>query len=462
MSGKAVLFTMLLVCGPTERASAQATTHSSAENPASMKMTFLSDTDPAYAYLEAVQEAAYADDPTAFRWTNLPSQRQQLEDLMKQLGSADLLDSVLAKLNRSIPTRFEEPNTLIMLDDAVKLVEQTIGESLSVAKRPRRGTLPASTLNARTILVPRTESQLVVLNGLIFQFPYEYLKAGLKTVSIKEDGKTVEMSYDKEAFEDGPRQDVELRVRMSKILEDEVNHRRIRSQGIASESERPLLIPLVTAMEFFVVAHEYGHIVLGHVSKDRSEELISGGQSVRTILRTWGQEAAADEYACALLDRYLSGKAAEPEADHAGVNLREYMRLAPLFFFAFDSAAQDAQFVFANKATPVRLTAQEREQLISRLRETVHQVSDVTQGTKVGGAGGSAVVAQALKNAYPPAWARMALVQDYQHSHPFPSGDSTDQAFRDLGRAMLENIQVMEADLMPEWVAILQGPSSQE
>jgi hypothetical protein len=430
-------------------------------------VTFLSDSDPAYAYLEAVQEAAYANDPKAFRWTNLPSQRKQLEDLMKQLGSSDLEDAILNRLNRPIPTRFEEPNSLVMLDDASQLVEETIGSSMPSAKRPRRGTLPASTLNARTILVPRTDLQLVVVNAQIFGFLYEYMKAGLQTVSVNISGNTLDMSYGKQAFENGPRHDVQLMVRMSKILEDEVNHRRVRSEGIASEWERPLLMPLVTAMEFFVVAHEYGHIVLGHTSEDRSEQVInaSGSQSVRTLLRTWGQEAAADQFACSMLDRFLMSKAAASEADHAGLDFRELMRLAPLLFFTFDRAADDAQFVFDNKRLPTKLADQERQQVIDYLKQALEQESGAKRDAKVSrGLAESKFdtsVEQVVKGAYPPAWARMALVQEYQRSHPFQSGDSTDRAFRDLGISVRENVEVMEADLMPKWIEIIQSAGSQ-
>jgi hypothetical protein len=141
------------------------------------------------------------------------------------------------------------------------------------------------------------------------------------------------------------------------------------------------------------------------------------------------------------------------------------MRLAPLLFFTFDRAADDAQFVFDNKRLPTKLADQERQQVIDYLKRALEQESGAQRDAKV--SRGLAVskfdtsVEQVVKGAYPPAWARMALVQEYQGSHPFQSGDSTDRAFRDLGISVRENVEVMEADLMPKWIEIIQSAGSQ-
>src|SRR5712692_2279189 len=52
-------------------------------------VTFLSDTDPAYAYLETIQKLAFARDPNAFRWSNDEKQKKALLDLLADLDRMD-------------------------------------------------------------------------------------------------------------------------------------------------------------------------------------------------------------------------------------------------------------------------------------------------------------------------------------------------------------------------------------
>jgi hypothetical protein len=449
------------------------------ERLAGRQATFLSDTDPAYAYLESIQKRAYARDPQAFRWTNDEKQKQVLMSLLAELDSMDtssidpksehsyssLYNGFVSVLNSPVPTRYEDPNSLAILASIVRNVEAITSHSVPQSSRPRFGTLPAGTLNARTVIVPDSNRRLTVLNSGLFSFCYEYFKVGLKTVIFKVEGENLLMDYGDQAFEQGAMQDKELMVRLSKLFEDAVNHRRIRGQQRPSPAEAPLLMPMTNAMEFFLVAHEYGHIALGHVSsKEDAVHIYGVNKPLSAVRRTWGQEAAADAYAFSLLDKYLSSESAKDEVHHAGVDLRQFLRLAPLFFFVFNSSVEDMQYLFDNKKLPSTLSDKDKALVVDYLDSAL---SDETKSR-----GGSvpvqhsrrsydAAVISVLNGDYPPPWARLALMERYLQKNSGPTAASTDLAFRDLGLAVIAHLKIMQSDLMPAWVSILQKTKTQ-
>lgn len=440
---------------------------------AEKSVSFLSDTDPAYRYLETIQKLAFARDPKAWRWTNDEKQREAVKTLLAELDKLDadaaktensytsLYNNFIKVLNRPVPTRYEEPNSLAILEGVVRQVEGTMGSTASQRAKPRFGTLPTRGLNARTILVPDSQSRLVVVNTALFPFCYEYLKIGLKTVTFRNDGENLIMEYDDRAFERDARHNKELMVRLSKLFEDLGNLRSVRGQERPGAAEVPLLIRMVNAMEFFFVAHEYGHIALGHVSNQKDVIQLSGlnNQGLSVLRRSWGQEAAADLYAFSLLDKYLSSDAARDEVHHAGVDLRQFLRLAPLFFFVFNSDAEEMQYIFINKTAPPTLSDHDKRIVVNYLRSALLDETK-SAGSSVGKEqtirGYDQAVMETLKSGHPPAFARLTLMQRYLQEHSGPKGDSTDLAFRDLGLAVLAHIQIMKSDLKPIWISIIQ------
>ena len=290
-----------------------------------------------------------------------------------------LFNDLKAALSERVPTRYEDPLSWALIDASIRRVlDKGVGD-VRLPNRPRFGTLPTTTLNARTVLVPNIRLQLIVVNSGLFKFCYDYLKLGLKTVVFHESGDQIEISYSHDGFEIGPRHDVQLIVELSKLLEDAVNHREhlvLQPMGF----EVPLLLRMVSAMEFFLVAHEYGHIMLGHLSK-KNERLHTYGvqQPLSVVGRSWGQEAAADAYAFAFLDKYLVSDAAKDERYQAGIDFLGYLRLAPQMFFVFATAAEDAQYVFDNRHLRPALSQEERMAVTDYLESALAKESGSAQ-----------------------------------------------------------------------------------
>jgi hypothetical protein len=184
-----LIFSIVLIAlpriSPGQETKSPAASQTEIETLAAKQVRFLSDSDPAHHYLEIVQKEAYASNPRAFRWTNDEKQREALRSLLIRMNQesdasgASFFDRIVASLNRPVPTRYEDPNSLAILNPTLQNVEAAGGHTVPVSERPRFGTLPAGTLNARTIAVPNSASRLTVVNSALFAFCYEYLKIGL-------------------------------------------------------------------------------------------------------------------------------------------------------------------------------------------------------------------------------------------------------------------------------------------
>jgi hypothetical protein len=222
--------------------------------------------------------------------------------------------------------------------------------------------------------------------------------------------------------------------------------------------EEPLLFRMVSTMEFFLAALEYGHIMLGHLSK-KNERLHTYGvqQPLSVVSRSWGQEAAADAdaYAFGLLDKYLVSDAAKDERYQAGIDFLGYLRLAPQFFFVLDTAAEEAQYVFDNRRLLPALSQEERMAVADYLESALAKESERMAAAleqKINEKYPSSVLA-VLRGDYPPPWARLELMRRALNRAEQPSADSTAVAFRDFGVSVLASLQVMHSDLMSAWIA---------
>jgi hypothetical protein len=118
-----ILSTVLLSLSPVtsgQQPVRRASSGPEIERLATRQVTFLSDSDPAYHYLEIVQKEAYASNFRAFKWTNDEKQREELQALLLRLDNngdgnqqgesrnafSSLFDGFVNILNKPVPTRY--------------------------------------------------------------------------------------------------------------------------------------------------------------------------------------------------------------------------------------------------------------------------------------------------------------------------------------------------------------------
>ncbi len=458
------------------------------KNPAiSPPLEFLSDSDPGYRLLEKMQLEAYENNSRAFRWTGSPRQIELVAKIVSELGnrekiapdeskmqdsakaanSTPLIRAIKAHLGEKMPTRYEEPNSIWTLNRVASDINRTMGAKPIDWVSPRLGTLPIGTLNAQAIpLEGAASGSLVVVNSGLFSFCYEMAKIGLCTITFEQgaDGQLV-IDYSEDTFNLGPRRDQQLRIRLSKALEDFANGRRIRGQAPPNRLHDRLLVHLVSAMEDFAVGHEYGHVFLKHRSAGTRPLMLIGASSqmpeVEVISRSWRQEAAADVFGSMVVDDIIKDSM-ESSHDPIEKDLTKFCNLAPIFFFVLADMTDEANYVYRHGALPRQIDDAIKQQIILRLANELKTEIDrkglkaprpigEKQQTAQSSAG---EVSSPDPGDHPPNWAR-AIVMEAQYRSTI-SADATNEqrAFALMGIAMIRNMQVMWGDLKPQWVQI--------
>lgn len=424
--------------------------------------TFLSDHDRVYAYLEAVQRSAYANDPKAYRWTGDLKDVRTVYGILDQIGcggsdptctekdrdeTARLRKLILANLAAPVPTRWEEPVSYGILQGVVSEVEQT-QEIHSKATMPRFGTLPTTTLNARTVIVPRTKLPLMVLNSQLFSFSYESLKVYLDLVNIHPSSGAGAIVFDSDTFNKGPSANADVVFRLSQVWEDATSHRRIIEHTKLKPDTEVLLSEMIDAIEFFVVAHEYGHIVLHHSTGRASTMSLAVISDVKMLenQRTWAQEIDADHFACELLDQHLALKYQGRDAD----GLRSLLRLAPQFFFIMEVQSRIAQVLSETHDLPAQPTDEEENTIILRMHSLALTSSQHRQLTSAPAT--DPYLHRVFSDGHPPAWARFDLVQEYCENHPWHSADIREESYRQLGETVLNHARRMGDSVLLMWL----------
>lgn len=434
-------------------------------------ITFLSKTNRAYSYLEGLQDLAFADNPRIHRWTGSAEDQAQLRQVVDQLdkrGKGDsanpygaIYDSVIAQLQRAMPTQYENPGSMAILCSVALTVQAEIVRDRPGFELPYLGTLPSGTLNAQSFLVPDSGEELIAVNFSLFTFVHEFGKIGLATIRIGEEGDKVAISTSDDYF-NSIRTDPAFLTRASMALEDFANQRPIRGHAPPRALDDPLLAAMDAALEEFVIAHEFAHIVLHHTSRDTDPPSDLGATrsiSDEELRRRWGEEAIADLYAAALTQRISANRYRAASAESLNSELGEFVRYAPVLFFQLNQIAEEARYVHDHVAPAPKFSAQDRATVLKFLGDALGDQAGALDGKhpKSASPASSQSVPAIVRQFgdHPPAWARRALVATYWKDRaPAPKSD-TEIAFGTVAIAMGNNLENLWGDIEPLWIQII-------
>jgi hypothetical protein len=205
-----------------------------------------------------------------------------------------------------LPTRFEDPWGYLQMLKLASEIEKSISQIPYLAKKlrfhPLFGTLPYGNVNAAAVLIPKSKEYLVVFEPELFTFAL--LVSKLVTISIAtivssgdgwEDRYTEFCSNDeilaKTVLENPYMLDLFQDLLFAYILDGMPSSAHpYQSTGIHAD----LAGDLLHAMELFVMGHEYGHVLAGHLPNKST--IIQGlADRPRELLANiWGQELQAD------------------------------------------------------------------------------------------------------------------------------------------------------------------------
>jgi hypothetical protein len=274
------------------------------------QVTYRSDGDDAYKYLENLQAQLYKQndgltDPYSRAELNSPRSVTTWAELKARALKAcpdpssqarcafspDVVDQLMNVLPcLTLPTRFESPlfSSLITIyiDGLDKVRLRHFPESLET----RFGSLPTGTFDAQAIFPPDSQVPLVILNRDIFFFTGALSKAIADSIPIKM-GRAVALDYS----------DGSIRKRLrdkSYIVHNfaDAMSRLVREGSSAGavevtldEDHNHIHARLVAAMDRFLISHEEAHVILGHLN-DRSVEFhLAGRYRVRSVAQRTNQ-----------------------------------------------------------------------------------------------------------------------------------------------------------------------------
>jgi hypothetical protein len=363
-------------------------------------------TDPVYREFERIQADAYVSDKE-FNFRLLldsDSQNKVQRDVIKELNRRSIHSTgvltpppgfdaeIQTELTQmKVPTCYEIPGIYFMIDKYAKDVETARRElGLPLADLPRFGSLPSNDINAYTYPSSDGHGEVIAINYQLFNFIYQLAELSVHAVDPAFDSRThsqaelitqglLNISYNSQA------KDTFVAAIVGLLLGKPI------ARGPVSPSEEPLVIFFGGAMERFVFAHEYGHLIKGHLShKMPIPTGATGTHEYEVFSRTWQQELEADSVGLQLLSHILLRSAEEnPSAAQGYI----YALKAPLFFFDSLELLDRARFMDANGAMPPQLTNDDK----SRLRRCADGTMRDSDKDKC---------AKDMLGTHPPAWLR--------------------------------------------------------
>ena len=205
------------------------------------------------------------------------------------------------KALKDLPTKYESPGTRLIL---IPLLEQLAkaGEELGLKPwpNPAIGTLPTGQVNALTLGLPGHEDYVIAFEDGLFTFalllgkvvaqafPYQIEAAG----GIRFSTESKDIS---EIIESNPSV-VQRFIEAVTAYTIYGKPGRAPTYILQDRYQSAVSSMLTSALELFVLGHEFGHILLGHLTsaKRRASVLPSGESDAEEVMYDWAQEYQAD------------------------------------------------------------------------------------------------------------------------------------------------------------------------
>jgi hypothetical protein len=224
--------------------------------------------------------------------------------LAGQLGltSESDVNAIIALMEedkKSILTNYQDPGWYSIIRRMAAGIEQTLAEHERILPvKPLFGSLPTGRVNGFAAAVPNTNFRVILLEDGLFGFANLMCKAIAATFPSLDSGKEgrVTVSTDIEKMRQNLRSNGIIAQRFFDALVSYIvkGHPHNAEPYIPSGSVMALSDTLRESMETFVLAHEYGHVVAGHLGPAVPRRAMVANVGVETISTDWQQEFEAD------------------------------------------------------------------------------------------------------------------------------------------------------------------------
>lgn len=260
----------------------------------------------AVQYLESIQRSAYKalgtlprvyDDQFLFEFRQRMLESPMFANLPRE-EREKLANAAIARMRATSHSQYEDPLGFILISDLDAKIRKVLDRSSAkLSVQPVFGTLPTRNVNARTFAVPDSRTHIVAFEDQIWNFANLFAKAvALGVPSIgKDDGKET-FSTDLALLGPWLRSRREPAQRLQELLQAYVvsGVPGAAPQYFLGEPHGSLAGILRDSMETFVLAHEYGHVIGGHLASGRTVRSAIADREFDEVFRSWAHELDAD------------------------------------------------------------------------------------------------------------------------------------------------------------------------
>jgi hypothetical protein len=206
--------------------------------------------------------------------------------------------------DRLVPTRFEDPRMYAVLQTLVEWVEESVRQlRLPLKASPAFGSLPTGQVNAMTVAIPDGSGYVVLFEDQLFMFALLFSKALARAIPLdSQDDGGLHFSTDLERVRRRIDEDPSVVDRFADVvLAYAIHGQPSRARQYYPEAAYGYLSDVLReSMETFVLGHEYGHVIAGHLERAEPVGRALSAEEVDEVNFDWDQEYEADYLGVAL------------------------------------------------------------------------------------------------------------------------------------------------------------------
>ncbi len=297
---------------------------------------YLSHTDKGYQYIEYCQATLCEKRPIFNCSATSKKCRDSISNLLNMISEKPPSNSLIRCMCLRVSTRYEVPGIYRMLTGYYDEIEGAAKKlNFSIAIRPKLGTLAIKEVNASS---EESGYSVIFINSTFMTFANEIMKVASRTVNT--DNLNSDKSYDEDdrirdlnyALATQPKLIYDFLVTIVRYVEGNPNIR----LGFSPYDNYTIVTAYLRGVELFALAHEYGHILMGH-TKNSSKSLVADDGTLITGPKkavvdespnAWADELVADFIAMKIL-----GQIHRDNRDKKNDTMGLSVLCAPEFYF---------------------------------------------------------------------------------------------------------------------------------
>jgi hypothetical protein len=252
------------------------------------------------------------------------------------------------KAREAVPTRYEDPHWYALILGFAAQIEEELRElGHTLTQRPLFGTLPTGRVNGMAIALPDCAYRIILLESGLFGFANLATKAVAHTFppagkGDKEGG--LSFRTDDAGWQAEIKANPALAERVLDLLGAYLigGHPHAARPYLPNPKVEPLSSLLRNSMELFVLSHEYGHCISGHLDDAMPHRPTTADPDVEQVVTNWKQEFEADARGLELMINAMSRRRIDISLSYSGAD----------FFFGCIELVQNALCVLRTGRRP--------------------------------------------------------------------------------------------------------------